>query len=157
MHILSHQLFILHSLFYIHHSAKRHDVRSACVMKWPESYQANFKTDAIAQYCDILPTLIDAAGGTAPSNLDGRSLLPLIKGETEAHREHAYFLFNNRHDRKIGPHFSSRAVTDGQYKLIWNLTPENMYGVAAISGIDFGKHNKGSGLLKERDCVNLKR
>jgi len=123
-------------------------VRSACVMKWPESYQANFKTDAIAQYCDILPTLIDGAGGTVPSDLDGRSLLPLIKGETQAHREQAYFMFNNRDDRKVGPHFSSRAVTDGQYKLIWNLTPENMYGVAAISGIDFGKHNRGSDVPK---------
>jgi len=123
-------------------------VRSACVMKWPESYQANFKTEAIAQYCDILPTLIDGAGGTVPSDLDGRSLLPLIKGETQAHREQAYFMFNNRDDRKVGPHFSSRAVTDGQYKLIWNLTPENMYGVAAISGIDFGKHNRGSDVPK---------
>ena len=123
-------------------------VRSACVMKWPESYEANFKTDAIAQYCDILPTLIDGAGGTVPSDLDGRSLLPLIKGETQAHREQAYFMFNNRDDRKVGPHFSSRAVTDGQYKLIWNLTPENMYGVAAISGIDFGKHNRGSDVPK---------
>ena len=83
-----------------------------------------------------------------PSDLDGRSLLPLIKGETQAHREQAYFMFNNRDDRKVGPHFSSRAVTDGQYKLIWNLTPENMYGVAAISGIDFGKHNRGSDVPK---------
>ncbi|MDH3599199.1 MAG: sulfatase [Candidatus Tectomicrobia bacterium] len=123
-------------------------VRSACVMKWPKSYQANFKTDAIAQYCDIVPTMIDAAGGKVPSKLDGRSLLPLIKGETKAHREHAYFLFNSRDGKKVGPHFSSRAVTDGHYKLIWNLTPENMYGVAAISGIDFGKHNRGSDVPK---------
>ena len=123
-------------------------VRSACIMKWPASYQANFKTDAIAQYCDIVPTLIDAAGGEVPSNLDGRSLLPLIKGETQAHREQAYFMFNNRDGSKVGPHFSSRAVTDGRYKLIWNLTPENMYGVAAISGIDFGKHNRGSDVPK---------
>ncbi|HIK90445.1 MAG TPA: hypothetical protein EYG03_00430 [Planctomycetes bacterium] len=46
------------------------------------------------------------------------------------------------------PHFSSRAVTDGRYKLIWNLTPENMYGIAAVSGIDFGKHNRGSDVPK---------
>jgi N-sulfoglucosamine sulfohydrolase len=40
-------------------------VRSACVIKCPDSWEANFETDAIAQYCDIVPTLIDAAGGTA--------------------------------------------------------------------------------------------
>ena len=57
-------------------------------------------------------------------------------------------IVNNFDDKKKGPHFSSRAVTDGQYKLIWNLTPKNMYGIAAVSGIDFGKHNKGSDVPK---------
>ncbi|MDA3924459.1 MAG: sulfatase-like hydrolase/transferase, partial [Kiritimatiellae bacterium] len=123
-------------------------VRSACVMKWPASYKAKFTTDAIAQYCDIVPTLIDAAGGAVPANLDGKSLLPLIQAKTQVHREKAYFVFNNRDDRKKDPRFSSRAVTDGRYKLIWTLTPENLYGVAAVSGIDFGKHNKGSDVPK---------
>ena len=35
-------------------------VRSACVIKCPDSWEANFETDAIAQYCDIVPTLVDA-------------------------------------------------------------------------------------------------
>ncbi|GEM_PF-6653584 len=80
-------------------------VRSACVMKWPESYQAKFETNALSQYCDILPTLIDAAGGKVPKSLDGKSLLPLIKGKTKRHRERAYFVFNNRDDRKKAPPF----------------------------------------------------
>ena len=103
-------------------------VRSACVIKCPDSWKANFETDAIAQYCDIVPTLVDAAGGNPSPDLDGKSLLPLIKGETKTHRERAYFLFNNRvHETKGSPHFSTRAVTDGEYKFIWNLTPENLY------------------------------
>jgi len=105
-------------------------VRSACVIKCPDSWKANFETEAIAQYCDIVPTLIAAAGGTPPGDLDGRSLLPLLKGQTNAHRERAYFLFNNRvNETKGDTHFSIRAVTDGKYKFIWNLTPENLYSV----------------------------
>jgi uncharacterized sulfatase len=105
-------------------------VRSACVIKCPGSWEASFATDAIAQYCDIVPTLIDAAGGTPSADLDGISLMPLIRGETRTHRDRAYFLFNNRvHPDKPDTHFSIRAVTDGKYKFIWNLTPHNLYSV----------------------------
>lgn len=125
-------------------------VRSGCVMKWPESYAANFATDAIAQYCDILPTLIEAAGGTVPGSLDGRSLMPLIRGKTSTHREYACFMHNNRHSSngKKDPHISLRAATDGRYKLIWNLTPENMYATKNINGLDYGDVNRNSSATK---------
>lgn len=116
-------------------------VRSACIMRWPDSYKANFETDALAQYCDIVPTLIEAAGGEVPDNIDGKSLLPLIKGKTNTHRDKAYFVYNSRDDRKVDPHLSERAVTDGRYKLIWNMTPGNLMGVESINGFDFG-HKK---------------
>lgn len=112
--------------------------RSACIMKWPESYGANFVSDALAQYCDILPTLIDAAHGEVPEGLDGRSLLPLIEGKTDRHRDKAYFVFNNRDDRKVNPLYSERAVTDGRFKLIWNLTPGNLFAINPTNGFDFG-------------------
>ncbi len=113
-------------------------VRSACVMKWPKSKQGS-TTAAIAQYCDVLPTLIDAAGGEVPKDMDGKSLLPVIKGKTEDHRDHAFFLYNSG---KEGPEFASRAVTDGRYKLIWTLTPENLYAVRTINGFDYGHTDK---------------
>ncbi|MCK4920013.1 MAG: sulfatase-like hydrolase/transferase [Bacteroidales bacterium] len=114
-------------------------VRSACVMKWPKAYKANFETDVLAQYCDILPTLIDAAGGEVPDNIDGKSLLPLIKGETKTHRDKAYFVYNSRDDAKfVDPHLSERAVCDGRYKLIWNMTPGSIQGIRSINGFDFG-------------------
>lgn len=122
--------------------------RSACVMKWPESYKANFETDAIAQYCDILPTLIDAAGGEVPVNLDGKSLLPLIMGRTKTHRDKAFFSYNNRDDRKIDPHFSERAVFDGRFKLIRNLTPGNLYALNDINGFDIGNQIGNQGPQK---------
>lgn len=109
-------------------------VRSACIMKWPKPYSANFETDAIGKYCDILPTLIDAAGGEVPKSMDGESLLPLITGKTKEHREKAFFVYNSGPE---GPAFSSRAVTDGRFKLIWTLTPENLYAVRTINGFDY--------------------
>jgi N-sulfoglucosamine sulfohydrolase len=123
-------------------------VRSGCVMKWPLAYKANFATDAIAQYCDIVPTLIEAAGGDVPEGLDGKSLLPLIRGKTAEHRQYAYFSHNNRDDRKQDPHISLRAATDGRYKLIWNLTPGKMYATMNINGVDYGQENRNSSATK---------
>ncbi len=109
-------------------------VRSACVMKWPKPNNRVQETTALAQYCDILPTLIDAAGGSVPENMDGKSLLPVIKNNAQEHREYAFFLFNSGSE---GPEFATRAVTDGQYKLIWNLTPDNLYAIRTINGFDY--------------------
>lgn len=114
-------------------------VRSACIMKWPDSYEASFKTDAIAQYCDIVPTLIDAAGGSVPSDLDGKSLLPIVKKEKDTHRKEAFFVYNSG---KEGLPFSSRAVTDGRFKLSWNLNPGGLFAVRTINGFDYGYKDK---------------
>ncbi|MEN8724062.1 MAG: sulfatase [Lentimonas sp.] len=116
-------------------------VRSACVMKWPKHYKApaHHAINTIAQYCDILPTMIDAAGGDVPGGLDGKSLLPVIFGQKNLHREHGFFLYNSGSE---GPQFSSRAVTDGRFKLIWTLTPENQYAVRTINGFDYGYKDK---------------
>ncbi|WP_406683612.1 sulfatase [Seonamhaeicola sp. MEBiC1930] len=115
-------------------------VRSACVMKWPEPNNHKLVTPAISKYCDILPTLIDAAGGKVPTNLDGKSLMPIITKKNSKHRNHAFFLYNsNGHE---GTKYHTRAVTDGKYKLIWTLTPENIYGVRTINGFDYGHVDK---------------
>ncbi|MGD9419106.1 MAG: sulfatase family protein [Verrucomicrobiota bacterium JB025] len=113
--------------------------RSACLVKWPGQEAHAFVTDAVAQYCDILPTLIDAAGGEVPADLDGRSLLPVITGKTTTHRKQAFFTYNSG---KEGPPFVSRGVTDGRYKLMWNRTPDNLFGVRTINGFDFEYDDK---------------
>ncbi|MBP0903133.1 sulfatase [Mariniflexile gromovii] len=114
-------------------------VRSACIMKWTKPYNNKLVTHALTQYCDILPTLIDAAGGVVPSNLDGKSLLPIIKQNNTEHREYAYFLYNNTRE---GPEYKMRAITDGQFKLIWNKPSNNLYAIRVINGFDFGYVDK---------------
>lgn len=114
-------------------------VRSACVIKWPGLEHGAFATDALTQYCDILPTLIDAAGGNVPTEMDGKSLLPLITGKTKTHRDKAFFVYNSGPE---GPPFASRGGTDGRFKLMWNLTPDNQFAVRVINGFDFGYTDK---------------
>lgn len=65
--------------------------------------------------------------------------MPVIKGHTKKHREYAFFLYNSG---PVGPEFATRAVTDGRYKLIWNLTSNNLYAVGVINGFDYGHVDK---------------
>ena len=114
-------------------------VRSACVMKWPDQYAARVDTDALAMYCDILPTMIEAAGGQVPVDIDGRSLMGLITGQTAKHREYAFFVHNNA---RSGTPYPVRGVTDGRYKFIWNLAPDSINAQPTINGFDYGFEDK---------------
>lgn len=115
-------------------------VRSACVMKWPEKFKVNQqKTNAIVQYCDIVPTMIDVAGGKTPENIDGKSLMGVLTGKEKRHRDYAFFTYNNG---PVGPAYPIRAVTDGKYKLIHNLLPDTLFGAWTINGFQFGRDDK---------------
>lgn len=103
-------------------------VRSSCVMKWPKEYnvKSRSKIGALTQYCDILPTMIDVAGGTVPVEMDGKSLLGLLRGKIQKTRDYIYFVYNE--------YYKSRAVLDGRYKLIWNITYNDDYHINTING-----------------------
>ena len=99
-------------------------VHTGFVVRWPGRVSPGY-TDAIIQYEDVTPTLIDAAGGNPQAiDFDGASFLPVLLGDSDAHREHAYFMHNNIPE---GPPYPIRAVTDGTYHYIRNLTPEAIY------------------------------
>lgn len=110
-------------------------VRSACLVRWPAMVEGGRRTSVLAQYCDLLPTMIDAAGGEVQVGLDGRSLLPVLKGQRESHREAAFFVHNHA---PVGPAYPIRAVVQGDYKLVWNLNHEGLFASRTINGFDFG-------------------
>ncbi|MDB5121616.1 MAG: N-sulfoglucosamine sulfohydrolase [Sphingobacteriales bacterium] len=98
--------------------------KSSMIVKWPGNVKSNSETQAIVQYEDITPTLIDIAGGRAIAGLDGKSILNVIQGKSDKHREFAYLMHNNVPE---GPAYASRAIRDGNFKLINNLNPESSY------------------------------
>jgi uncharacterized sulfatase len=70
---------------------------------------------------DLLPTLLEAAGGRAPSDLDGRSFLPVLTGAAASHRDRIFTTHSNDGRMNVYP---ARAVRDQQWKYIRNLRPE---------------------------------
>jgi arylsulfatase A-like enzyme len=64
---------------------------------------------------DVLPTLVDAAGGPVPAGLDGQSLLSLIRGKGPRWRE----AIDLEHDICYAPRNHWNALTDGRFKYIF--------------------------------------
>lgn len=61
-------------------------VRSPLWVRWPARLAAGATTDRIAAHVDLMPTLLEACAVAPPTGvaLDGRSLLPLLDGRTDA-------------------------------------------------------------------------
>lgn len=132
--------------------------KSSMIVKWPGNVKPKTETDAIVQYEDITPTLVNIAGGKLPNNLDGKSFLDVILGKSTKHRGYAYGIHNNIPE---GPAYPIRSIRDGNYKLILNLTAEKDYyikymmnprdqNVAYTSWIEKGKTDEKAQRLTDR-------
>jgi uncharacterized sulfatase len=99
-------------------------VRSAFIARWPDKIRPGTSSDALIEYSDVLPTLIEAAGGTPPETLDGRSLLNLLFDQTDEHKDYAYSLQTTRGINNGSEHYGIRSVVNDRYRYIVNLTPE---------------------------------
>ena len=65
--------------------------RVPCIVRGPQ-VRSGVVSNALADLTDILPTLADIASAKLPAEIpfDGRSLLPLLHGKTDRHREWIY-------------------------------------------------------------------
>ena len=55
-------------------------VRVVAMIRWPKQLEGGTHLSAITSYVDLLPTIVAAAGGEAPDDVDGMNLLPLLTG-----------------------------------------------------------------------------
>ncbi len=63
-------------------------LETACVIRWTDEIRASLRCAELLCNIDLLPTLLEAAGGEADTTLAGRSFLPLLRGETQEVRDH---------------------------------------------------------------------
>ncbi len=92
-------------------------VSSPMIVHYPRMIKKGFQTDQVGHIMDIMPTCLELAGATYPTNYDGRaikpvegkSLLPILQGKTRT-----------PHDFIAWEHFNSRAIRQGNWKLVWS-------------------------------------
>jgi len=100
-------------------------VHTALVARWPGRVKPGTTTDALVQVADIVPTLVEAAGGDPkPLDLDGESFLPVLRGEKDTHRRYVYGLHNNVPE---GRPYPIRSIRDDEFHYIVNLKHEELY------------------------------
>lgn len=99
-------------------------LQSAFIARWPGRVRPGTVSDALIEYVDVLPTFIEAAGGTVPAALDGKSLLPVLLGETRDHKEYVFGEMTTRGIINGSEHFGIRSIRSRRFKYVWNFTPE---------------------------------
>jgi len=132
--------------------------KSSMIVRWPGAVEPGTETDAIVQYEDVTPTLIDILGGKPVSGLDGRSFKQVLENGAAQHREVAFGIHNNIPE---GTAYPMRSVRDHRYKLIWNLAPDSTYYIKYMmnskkpdldwfSWLNEAEHNENARRLTER-------
>ena len=107
-------------------------LQSACIARWPRRIQAGKISDALIEYSDILPTFVEAAGGISDPVLDGKSLLPVLLGEKETHKEYVFGEMTTRGINNGSDYYGIRSVRSKQFKYVWNFTPEVPFKNACV-------------------------
>lgn len=90
----------------------------AFIARWPGKIPANARTDAMISWIDIFPTLLDLADADVPADIDGRSFVSVLRGETDQHRELIFTTHSGDGKMNIYP---IRAVRDQRFKYIRNI------------------------------------
>lgn len=96
-------------------------VRVPLIVQWPDGIKPGTRTDAIVSWIDFLPTLIEAAGGTPPKNIDGKSFLPVLLGKTTTHRDR---IFNTHSGDGRFNVYPMRSLRTAEWSYILNLHPD---------------------------------
>ena len=93
-------------------------LRMPLLVRWPAAVRAGSREEAMALNVDFAPTFLEAAGVTVPASMQGRSLLPLLRGETPTDWRTAiyYRYYHDPGHHNTRAHYGVRTAT---HKLIY--------------------------------------
>lgn len=97
-------------------------IRTPMLACWPGKIEPGTRTNAMVSWIDILPTLVEVAGGIGDEKLDGRSFLPVLTGETDTHRDAIFTTHSG--DGRFNVYPSRSVRLPNGWKYIRNLHPE---------------------------------
>ena len=96
-------------------------IRTPLIVAWPGKIKPGTRTDAMVSWIDILPTLVELAGGATPEAIDGRSFAAVLRGEQEEHRKRIFTTHSGDGNMNVYP---TRSLRTSDWKYIVNLHPE---------------------------------
>ena len=108
-------------------------VRAPLLVRFPGRVQPARTTAALVEFIDIVPTVLEFTGLPVPSAVQGRSLVPLLRGDTRPHRDQVFIEYSENEEAYV--------VTD-RWKLIYGTGRrhrEDGYATARLSSPKSGR------------------
>jgi N-sulfoglucosamine sulfohydrolase len=96
-------------------------VRVPMLIVWPGKTKPGVRTKAMVSWIDLLPTLVQAAGGTVPKRLDGKPFTSVLTGKATKHRDMIFTTHSGDGTMNVYP---IRSVRTAKYKYILNVRPD---------------------------------
>ena len=96
-------------------------VRVPLIVSWPSQVQKNLVSPALVELVDIAPTLLEVAGLEPLPSMQGKSLLPILKGEKDPsfHKHYTQCYYNDTLGTTPVPdHSQASMYCDGHYKIV---------------------------------------
>lgn len=90
------------------------------VVRWPGVIPENSRSDVMVHYTDVLPTFIEIAGGKAPQDIDGKSMLSILKGKEKEIHKYVYGVQSDQNIQQTAV-FPSRMIRSKKFKYIRNF------------------------------------
>ena len=108
---------------------------SGMIARWPGNVKAGSKSDALVEYVDVTPTFLDIVRKHLPNakvspeseNLDGRSFLPVLLGETAEHKNYTFGIHTTRGIINGSEAFGIRSCGTKTHRYIRNLNSDTEF------------------------------
>lgn len=92
-------------------------ISTPLIMSYPNLIKKPFQTNQVGHIMDLMPTCLELAGALYPTTfngniirpIEGKSLISILRGKTR-----------QPHDFLAWEHFDSRAIRQGNWKLVWS-------------------------------------
>jgi N-sulfoglucosamine sulfohydrolase len=102
-----------------------HSSRTPLLVRWPGVVKPGTRDDRhFVSVVDFFPTFMAATGVEGPSGLDGRSFLPLLRGQTQEGRDHVFTQIDSKAGGAAVP---MRCIQSENFGYIYNPFSDGKY------------------------------
>ena len=100
-------------------SVYRGGIRVPCLIRYPDLIKGNVEVETNTAYIDIMPTIAEICNAELPKDriIDGKNLLPLLKGEEVIWKDRPIFSYWTRTYPEL---YNNISLQKGDYKLVGN-------------------------------------
>lgn len=124
-------------------------LKTAFIVKWPDKIKPQSRNNALTQYVDVVPTLIDIAGGDPTkfdtgnkdaygfTGFDGKSFKEVLFEKTNHFRDFVFGVQTTRGIIEGSENYPIRSARDNKYLYIHNLNYQTEYSNGSIRGALF--------------------